>query len=191
MIERTVDAHGCVLLSNGCYGWVGNGSMFGVELLPEKRAVTVYAFHTADSCGGFFWAESSNDSDVSALVAEFEADAAARNYETGVLCELRVIESLAGEELTRYLEGEIQDAIEVGSIGRVLRRYRPTLGQVEPPIGSIITTPFDDLEGDVAERMSDGYWLVVGEEALWTWADLVGFTDAPITILRHGYGDES
>lgn len=58
----------------------------------------------------------------------------------------------------------------------------------EPPIGSIITTPFGDIEGDVAERMSDGLWLVVGEEPLWTWAEIVAAADAPITILRHGYG---
>lgn len=59
---------------------------------------------------------------------------------------------------------------------------------VEPPIGSIITTPFPDMEGDVAERMSDGLWLVVGEEPLCTWAQITEATDAPITVLRHGYG---
>lgn len=59
----------------------------------------------------------------------------------------------------------------------------------EPPIGSVIVTAFPDMEGDVAERMSDGHWLIVGEENLWTWAEIVAATDAPISVLRHGYGE--
>jgi hypothetical protein len=66
---------------------------------------------------------------------------------------------------------------------------REEVGFDEPPIGSVIVTAFPDMEGDVAERMSDGHWLVVGEEHLFSWAGIIAATDAPITVLRHGYGD--
>lgn len=58
------------------------------------------------------------------------------------------------------------------------------------PVGSIVTTPFGDIEGDVAERASDEYWLVTGEIALYTSENLCAMADAPFTVLRRGYGDE-
>jgi len=57
------------------------------------------------------------------------------------------------------------------------------------PNGSVVTTPFPDFEGNVAERASDGFWLVTGENALFTSADVYGAADAPITVLQSGYGD--
>ena len=57
------------------------------------------------------------------------------------------------------------------------------------PVGSIVTTPFPDLEGNVAERASDGWWLITGEESLLSSADLLAAAEVEFTILRRGYAD--
>jgi hypothetical protein len=194
-ITQTIDAHGCVRLDTGCYGWVSDKSLFAVELMPEKRPVyivTAFAPGDLEDLGGFDW-----HLDQREAAGHYERLVAQNPSAEIVFAEIRMVidkDVITVDDALKvdaFLGGELQDSIGAGLVGKIIKRYRPTLGQAEPPIGSIITAPFDDMEGDVAERMSDGYWLVVGEEALWTWADLVGFTDAPITILRHGYGDES
>lgn len=55
------------------------------------------------------------------------------------------------------------------------------------PNGSVITTPFPDMEGNVAERASDGGWLVTGETTLFTSAELLDAMDSPFHVLRRGY----
>ncbi len=58
--------------------------------------------------------------------------------------------------------------------------------------GSVITAPFDSTEGDVAEKTSDGFWLIVGEEGLindYIMAEIVDVAGS-LGILRRGYGDD-
>lgn len=55
------------------------------------------------------------------------------------------------------------------------------------PVGSIVTTPFPDMEGNVAERASDGFWLITGEENLFSSAELFAAADDSFTLLRRGY----
>lgn len=58
------------------------------------------------------------------------------------------------------------------------------------PVGSIVTTPFPDAEGNVAEKTSDGHWLITGEQELFTNSELRNFADADFTLLRLGYSQE-
>lgn len=56
------------------------------------------------------------------------------------------------------------------------------------PSGTILVTPFPDNEGNVCEKMSDGRWLVTGEESTFMSHDLVDMADAEFTLVRWGYG---
>lgn len=55
------------------------------------------------------------------------------------------------------------------------------------PPGTIVTTPFPDIEGNVAERTSDGHWLITGEEGLYSDTTLSIMADAPFVVIRRGY----
>lgn len=56
------------------------------------------------------------------------------------------------------------------------------------PRGSIVTAALNDVEGNVAEKASDGRWIVTGEEACYLSHDLVALARERFTILRKGYG---
>lgn len=58
------------------------------------------------------------------------------------------------------------------------------------PSGSVVTTPFPDLESNVAEKASDGYWLVTGEGSLYNSVQLADAADTPFKVLRMGYGED-
>lgn len=58
------------------------------------------------------------------------------------------------------------------------------------PVGSVITSALPDVESNVAEKTSDGFWLVTGEEKLITNAELAEWADDTITVLQKGYSDD-
>lgn len=58
------------------------------------------------------------------------------------------------------------------------------------PAGSVVASPFPDIESNVAERTSDMLWLITGESVLMTTGELFDSADASFTVLRHGYDDE-
>ena len=70
------------------------------------------------------------------------------------------------------------------------RKYVRRLTELGP--GSVIAAPFGDMEGDVAEKTSDGFWLVVGETGLVNDYDMAELVDdaGGMTTLRDGYGDD-
>jgi hypothetical protein len=90
---------------------------------PTKIPVVVYAFH-AEGYGGFTWAPDTEDNRV-ALRDELILDLTCRSYETGTLVSLSVPD-LAPSMVTDLLEGELQDAIEVGSVGHIITRFYTT-----------------------------------------------------------------
>lgn len=57
------------------------------------------------------------------------------------------------------------------------------------PPGSIVTAALDDVEGNVAEKASDGAWLVTGEPGLYDGDALNALARVPFALLRTGYGD--
>lgn len=57
------------------------------------------------------------------------------------------------------------------------------------PVGSVVSTPFPDMEGNVAAKTSDGFWLITGELSLYTSSELADAADSPFTTLRTGYGE--
>lgn len=58
--------------------------------------------------------------------------------------------------------------------------------------GSVIAGCFTDIEGDIAERTSDGWWMVAGEGELYSDEGIWNMHDGEpheIKILRRGYDD--
>jgi hypothetical protein len=58
------------------------------------------------------------------------------------------------------------------------------------PAGSVVASPFPDMESNVAERTSDLLWLITGEITLLTSDLLFDSADTAFVVLRHGYDDE-
>lgn len=67
---------------------------------------------------------------------------------------------------------------------------RITRELTELPDGSVISSPFPDIEGSIAVKASDGLWLIVGEIPAITDRDLAEWMDDDYTVIRRGYGDE-
>lgn len=55
------------------------------------------------------------------------------------------------------------------------------------PAGSVISSALPDVESNVAEKTSDGFWLITGEVALTTDVELAEWIDDGITVLQLGY----
>jgi len=72
-----------------------------------------------------------------------------------------------------------------------MRTIITTEGELDDlPVGSVVTSPFPDVEGNTAERMSDRLWLIVGEVELHDSAEMFSSADDRFTVLRHGYDDK-
>ncbi len=84
-----------------------------------KMPIVVYAFH-AEGYGGFDWAPDTVEN-RGILKGALIHDLTHLNYTTGTLVSLSV--KIDPAEITDLLEGELQDAIEVGSIGHIIARY--------------------------------------------------------------------
>lgn len=101
--------------------------------MSAKVPLIVYAFHTTDESGGFLWAPD-NEQARASFIELIDFDEHSRNYETGTLVSLSVRPYESLEECTSIFEGELQDAIEVGAVGHIIKRYtlEPSqLGTVE------------------------------------------------------------
>ena len=89
--------------------------------MSDKIPIIVYAFHTPDSCGGFYWHSDTPENRLQMRDYLLNADFVNKNYSTGVLVALSIVGP--PEKITETIEGELQDAIEVGLVGRILARY--------------------------------------------------------------------
>lgn len=86
-----------------------------------KQKIVVYAFHLYESSGGFFWMPFS-DANVKTLLEEMEKDRSQGGATSGAVAVLSVL-ACSPDEVTKLLEGELQDALEVGALGQIIKRY--------------------------------------------------------------------
>ncbi len=57
------------------------------------------------------------------------------------------------------------------------------------PPGTVLTSPLPDTESNVAERTTDGWWMITGESPLISTTELINMADTVWTVLRRGYGN--
>lgn len=104
-------------------------SGFEVELLPQRERILVYSFGVEDSSGGFIWVPADRDSGGAQWISQRVADDAdfPADGEFGVLVELFIAgyaPDMAGRaRIDEFIEGELQDAIGAGLVGKILARY--------------------------------------------------------------------
>jgi hypothetical protein len=90
--------------------------------MTDKIPILVYAFHAIDCCGGFDWAPDTPEN--RGIFREALAnDLIGQNYNTGTLVALSVLDHDDRRAITECIEGELQDAIEVGTVGRIIARF--------------------------------------------------------------------
>jgi hypothetical protein len=92
------------------------------------------------------------------------------------------------------LEMQLYEALAGVVRGRIIDEPPVTVVTTEEltdlPAGSVITSPLPDTESNVAEKTSDRLWMMTGEDALYSSAELSHWADAPFTVLRRGYGHD-
>lgn len=94
-----------------------------------KTRIHVYSFGITDSSGGFFWTPIERDPGGEAWIRGlFEDDVMQAGDEWfGVLAELRVAgyapDTAGRARITEFIEGELQDAIAAGLVGKIIGRY--------------------------------------------------------------------
>jgi hypothetical protein len=104
-------------------------SGFEVELLPQRERILVYSFGVEDSSGGFIWVPADRDSGGAQWIAQRVADDAdfPDDGSFGVLVELSIAgyaPDMAGRaRIDDFIEGELQDAIASGLVGKIIARY--------------------------------------------------------------------
>ena len=89
-----------------------------------KSPVVVYAFHTEDSSGGFFWAPDVPENRA-ALLSEWEKDRDFGDTTSGTVALFQLKPWLTDEAGTvaQFIEWELQDSLEMGYVGKILARY--------------------------------------------------------------------
>jgi hypothetical protein len=85
--------------------------------------ILIYAFHTTDEGGGFDWCPDTPDN-REVLRQHLVYDLTHRNYQTGTLVTLTLKQVPEDwSPITPFLEGEWQDAVEVGAVGHIIARF--------------------------------------------------------------------
>lgn len=133
---RTVKVHSApgdgraesVSLDGGGYiGFLREASGFAVVPLPPRERIWVYSWITESGNGGFDWKPVDRDPGSATWFRdEVRQDQEAGGY-TGVLAELWVAgyapDDAGRARVTEILEGEWQDAIATGVVGKIIDRY--------------------------------------------------------------------
>lgn len=140
-----------------------------------KIPIVIYAFHLTDSCGGFMWAVDTPEHRTLYRL-QMQRDRRAKDYDSGTVAVLSVPDyGFDIEQVSRLLEGELQDALEVGSIGHIVARFND-----EPPAPVRPLLFFHDEDwmlGFSEESSRDGWWV----ELELTHTDETGLTTDAIT----------
>lgn len=87
----------------------------------SKVPILIYAFH-AEGYGGFDWAPDTHENRT-LLAQAMSRDVAFANYTTGTLVTLFLAPHGDRDTVTDFIEGELQDAIEVGAVGHIIGRF--------------------------------------------------------------------
>jgi hypothetical protein len=102
----------------------------GPRWTEPKTEILIHAWHVWESSGGFDWAPNTGeygDSDVEALTLAHEESISIYGATSSALVTLKVAgyanTDEARQSITDLLEGELQDAIEVGRIGHIISRF--------------------------------------------------------------------
>jgi len=95
---------------------------------PPKTEILIHAWHVWESSGGFEWAPTTSTADVEALTNAHEDAASIYGATSSTLATLKVAGYSATDwkirqNITEFLEGGIQDALEVGRIGHIISRF--------------------------------------------------------------------
>jgi hypothetical protein len=97
--------------------------LMGAVFRPPKVPVLVYAYHTFESGGGFDWAPFT-DENLRILTETLATDRDHGNYDSGTLVSLSIARNGQSiEEVTEFFEWQLQDAIEVGTVGHIIARF--------------------------------------------------------------------
>jgi hypothetical protein len=87
-----------------------------------KQTILVYAYHSTDCCAGFDWAPDTQGNRID-LMRTLREDEENLHCDSASLVTIRVPKCDNSEWITGLIDGELQDAIEVGSVGHILARF--------------------------------------------------------------------
>jgi hypothetical protein len=95
-----------------------------------KTEIMIHAWHVWESSGGFDWAPTTGEyaaADIEALTNAHDEAISIYGATSSTLCTLKVAGYSPNEQdrqsITDFLEGQLQDAIEVGRIGHIISRF--------------------------------------------------------------------
>lgn len=93
-----------------------------------KTEIIVHAWHVWESSGGFEWAPTTSATDVEALTNAHEDAASIFGATSSTLLTLKVAGYSSTDLdarlcITEYLDGELQDAMEMGQVGHIISRF--------------------------------------------------------------------
>jgi hypothetical protein len=96
-----------------------------------KTEIMIHAWHVWESSGGFDWAPTTGPyaaADIEALTNAHDEAISIYGATSSTLCTLKVAgygngNVFARQRITDLLEGQLQDAIEVGRIGHIISRF--------------------------------------------------------------------
>lgn len=110
-------------------GFPGGSGSYSVEVLPARERIHVLAWGVPESSAGFDWVPVDRDPGGEAnLRRVFDLNVVDDEFEGYiVLAELHVAgyapDAAGRARVTDYIEGELQDAIGRGLVGKILGRY--------------------------------------------------------------------
>jgi len=95
---------------------------FAGVLLPKRVRIWVYSFAVPDSLSGFEWGPVDDDPIGAARLHALFDEEAANPIGYGALVEMHLALDGAAN-MTDYIDGELQDAIALGLVGKIIGRY--------------------------------------------------------------------
>lgn len=134
---RTVKTHSIpfenhtesVSLVGGYMGFLRKASGFAVQPLPPRERIHVLVWGVPESSSGFDWVPADRDpGGAENLRRLFNLNVIDDDFEGYVvLAELHVAgyapDDAGRQRVTDYIEGELQDAIGAGLVGKIIDRY--------------------------------------------------------------------
>lgn len=115
---------GCATPFGVAWVWLDEpDNVYAGVLLPERERILVYSWGVTDSSGGFIWApddDSPSNRHLRDAFAQAQAEPLPDEY--GVLAYIHLAKDGAAN-MTDYIEGELQDAIALGLVGKIIGRY--------------------------------------------------------------------
>jgi hypothetical protein len=125
--------------------------------VTEKTEIIIHAWHVWESSGGFEWAPTTSFEDVEALTNAHHEAVSIFGATSSTLCTLKVAgysatDQAARQSITDFIDGELQDAIEIGVVGHILGKF-----SVEP----VAEFGWWDFDLDESDYIEDKYILTI------------------------------